>query len=157
MRSRRETLILVGAAALTGLAAADPRQAAARAWMKAKAQEPGVLKAPKGLLYRILTSGPADGPHPGRMDHVQVRFEARLTDGKLLDATKGAPDDFHMRALIQAWALALPMMRPGDVWELYAPPELAYGKAGGAGGLVPPYAPLIFRLELVSITKAADR
>ncbi len=153
MSSRREALLAGAAAALCGLAAApDPRLAEARAWLKAKSKEPGVKPGPKGLFYRVLKSGPADGPHPRRGQKVTVVYEARLAaDGKLVDRTPpGKTDAFTSGALIGAWNVALPMMRPGDQWELYAPPELAYGAAGQAGA-VPPFAALVFRLELVAV------
>lgn len=154
MSSRREVLLTGAAAVAVSLAAGlDPRLAEARAWLRAKSREPGVKAAPKGLFYRVLKSGPADGRRPRKGDKVAVIYEARLAaDGKIVDRTPaaGKPDTFTAGALIGAWNVALPLMRPGDQWELYAPPELAYGAAGNPGA-VPPYAAMIFTLELVAV------
>jgi FKBP-type peptidyl-prolyl cis-trans isomerase FklB len=43
-------------------------------------------------------------------------------------------------------------MREGDKWELYLPYPLAYGERG-AGSDIPPYATLVFEIELLKVNK----
>jgi peptidylprolyl isomerase/FKBP-type peptidyl-prolyl cis-trans isomerase FklB len=104
------------------------------------------------LQYRILKSGPADGPHPKRSDDVTVRYEGRFLDGKVFStsADGGAgPTTFELQKLIPGWIAALQLMRPGDVWMLYVPETLAYGAVGKS--YIPPHKTLVFRVELVSV------
>lgn len=114
-------------------------------------RQPGLVSlAP--LQYRVLKSGPADGVHPTRADEVVVNYEGRLVNGQVFDASshhgKG-PSTFPLGKLIPGWVTLLQLMRPGDEWELYIPPEYAYGEKGV--GPVPPNATLIFKVELVSV------
>jgi len=143
---RRTALALAGAAALlASTALAAPPQSAE-------------LHAVAPLQYRILASGPAEGPHPSRKDQVVVRYTGRLADGKVFDSSKDRPGGtatFPVGRLIPGWVVALQLMRPGDHWELIVPPEMAYGETGAGDGVIPPKATLTFDVELVSIVPPA--
>jgi FKBP-type peptidyl-prolyl cis-trans isomerase FklB len=52
--------------------------------------------------------------------------------------------------LISGWQEALQIMPVGSKWRLYIPHNLGYGERG-AGGDIPPYAALIFEVELIKI------
>jgi FKBP-type peptidyl-prolyl cis-trans isomerase len=125
------------------------------AFLARNARAPGVTALP-GLQYEVLRSGPADGPHPARADEITVRYEGRFLDGRVFNTS---PDNgagvttFPLQKLIPGWQAALPLMRPGDVWRLWLPANLAYGHVGKS--YIPPDSPLVFRIELVSVTKAA--
>jgi FKBP-type peptidyl-prolyl cis-trans isomerase len=137
-----------------GAALAAPDNAAASAaFLAANARRPGVVTLPSGLQYEVLKSGPADGTSPSKSDHVAVRYEARLMDGTVVDASDpNQPAAFVVGRLIPAWTEALQKMRPGDAWMLYAPPKLAYGRDGA--GPIPPNSALVFKVELVSVLPA---
>ncbi len=160
----RRTLILVALASLTlagcGPRGADPaliqaNAAVAAAFMEKTAKEPGVLKLPSGVLYRVVSSGPTDGISPHRADDVKVHYEGKLVSGDIFDSSfdRGSPAVMKLGGLIPAWIEALQKMRPGDEWILYVPPAMGYGEQGG--GPIPPNAVLIFRIRLIGVLPAA--
>jgi FKBP-type peptidyl-prolyl cis-trans isomerase len=134
--------------------AATAANAAGPDYLAANARAAGVTVLP-GLQYKVLKSGPADGPTALRSDDVTVRYEGRFPDGKLFDASpEGGTTTFPLQKLIPGWVAALQLMRPGDVWMLYLPPNLAYGAKGK--GPIPPGATLVFKVELVGVAPHTD-
>ncbi len=131
--------------------AAAQDEAANQAFLAKTAKEPGVVTLPDGLEYKILATGPADGPHPGPSDEVKVDYEGKLTDGKVFDSSfaRGVPADLPLQNLIPAWVEALQLMRPGDEWMLYVPAQLGYGDQGA--GPIPGGSVLIFRIRLEGV------
>jgi FKBP-type peptidyl-prolyl cis-trans isomerase len=154
----RSTLLAAAALGLLALATgagatpppADP--AAQARFLADNAKQPGVVVLP-GLQYRVLQSGPPDGPHPVRAGEITVRYEGRFIDGKVFNTS---PDNgagstvFPLQKLIPGWIAGLQLMRPGDVWMLYVPAYLAYGAAGK--DYIPPNSTLVFKVELLSIS-----
>ncbi len=115
------------------------------------ARVPGVTTIP-GIQYKILKSGPADGVSPTRASTIKVRYEGRFLDGRVFDSSKNDPDgaaSFPLDRLIPGWVTVLQLMKPGDAWIVYLPPEYAYGRAGN--DTIPPNAPLEFEIELLSV------
>jgi peptidylprolyl isomerase/FKBP-type peptidyl-prolyl cis-trans isomerase FklB len=129
--------------------------ATAEAFMAKVTKEPGVKTLPSGLAYKVLSSGPADGQHPGQRDEVKVEYTGTLPDGTVFDSTtnRGVPAVMGLSSLVPAWKEALPLMRPGDEWILYVPPALGYGDEG-AGGVIPPNSPLVFKIKLLGVLSA---
>jgi FKBP-type peptidyl-prolyl cis-trans isomerase FklB len=123
-----------------------------RRFMDNNAKQPGVVSLPSGMQYKIVHSGPADGPHPHAGDEVKVHYEGTLLDGTVFDSTlaQGTPAVLELDTLVKGWKEALPLMRPGDEWLLYIPPKLGYGERG-AGGVIPPNATLVFRMQLLGV------
>ena len=80
---------------------------------------------------------------------MKVNYEGKLIDGTVFDSSyeRGQPAAMPLRGLVKAWQEALQLMRPGDEWILYVPPELGYGAEGKDP--IPPGAVLIFRIELI--------
>jgi len=125
---------------------------AAAAFMKTNASAEGVRTLPSGLQYKIVTSGPATGVRPDRNDLARVDYEGSLTDGTVFDSSfkRGSPAVFSPEQVVPGWTEALQLMKPGDEWLLYVPPELGYGEAGGPP-LIPGNAVLVFRLKLLDV------
>ncbi|MFL5297432.1 MAG: FKBP-type peptidyl-prolyl cis-trans isomerase [Phenylobacterium sp.] len=125
------------------------QNAAAKAFLANNARQPGVVVLPDGLQYKIVHSGPATGSKPHINDEVKVNYEGKLVDGTVFDSSyeRGQPAAMPLKGLIKAWQEALLLMRPGDVWMLYVPPELGYGDEGK--GPIPGGAVLIFKIELI--------
>jgi peptidylprolyl isomerase/FKBP-type peptidyl-prolyl cis-trans isomerase FklB len=124
---------------------------AANSFMTANAKLPGVVTLPSGLQYKIVTSGPANGPHPRASDEVKVNYEGKLVSGQIFDSSfqRGVPADFPLDGLVQGWVEALQLMRPGDEWILYVPPSLGYGDEDK--GPIPANSALIFRIQLLGV------
>jgi FKBP-type peptidyl-prolyl cis-trans isomerase FklB len=141
-------------AAETNRAAALTNRAAARKFLAENARRQGVKSTPSGLQYRVLKEG--TGPSPRPTDQVTVNYSGTLLNGTEFDNSykRGHPETFTVNGVIKGWSEALVMMKPGAKWQLYIPPDLAYGDEGK--GPVPPGALLKFDVELVSVTPAAS-
>ena len=109
----------------------------------------GVITLPSGLQYQVLAEG--SGESPKSNDVVTANYRGTLIDGTEFDssAKSGQPLVRPANMLIKGWTEALQLMKPGAKWQLFIPPELAYGERG-AGAQVGPNATLIFEMELVS-------
>ena len=146
-------ILTICAAALALAACHKPgaadQSAASKAFLAKTAKEPGVVTLPDGLEYKIVRSGPAAGMKPHLGDEVKVMYEGKLIDGTVFDSSyeRGQPVAMPLKNLVKGWQEALQLMRPGDEWMLYVPPELGYGAEGQ--GPIPPGAALIFRIELI--------
>ena len=133
--------------------------AEAKAFMTTNAKVEGVQTLPSGLQYKIVRSGPATGLKPGPQDEVKVHYEGKLLSGKIFDSSydRGQPAAMPLPALIPAWKEALQLMRPGDEWILFVPPEMGYGEEGAGGGEIPGNSVLNFRIELIDVLPAPGR
>ena len=124
---------------------------AADAFMATNAKAPGVVTLPSGLEYKVVAPGPAGGVHPRPSDEVKVNYEGKLLSGAVFDSSfqRGEPADFPLAGLVPAWVEALQLMRPGDEWILYVPPQLGYGDEDK--GPIPAGSVLIFRIQLLGV------
>jgi len=120
------------------------------AFLAANKTKDGVVTLPDGLQYKILTAG--TGKKPKETETVSVNYRGTLVDGTEFDSSykRGQPAEFQVNGVIKGWVEALQMMPVGSKWELYIPPELAYGDRG-AGGVIGPNTTLIFQVELLAI------
>ena len=136
------------------LAKAD---AAAKGFLAKNAKAEGVTTLPSGLQYKVVRSGPAGGLRPQPNDEVKVNYEGKLVSGQVFDSSyeRGMPAALPLDGLIPGWIEALQLMRPGDEWILYVPPELGYG--GEDKGDIPPNSVLIFRIELIDVLPGPGR
>ena len=155
----RSAFALICVLAVCACAKAGPKPevvAAGKAFLAQNAHAPGVHVTASGLQYKVLTSGPASGPMPRPTDEVKVNYEGKLLTGEVFDSSyqRGTPAVFGVSGLIPAWTEALQLMRPGDIWELYATAELAYGDEGA--GPIPPGSVLEFKIELIAIGPQAS-
>jgi FKBP-type peptidyl-prolyl cis-trans isomerase FklB len=120
------------------------------AFLAENKKKEGVIVLPDGLQYKILKEG--NGKKPKADETVTVNYRGTLIDGTEFDSStkRGEPSTFRVNGIIKGWTEALQMMPVGSKWQLFIPPELAYGERG-AGNLIPPNATLIFEVELLSI------
>jgi len=133
-------------------AAAAEAEAKEKAYLEQNGKRDGVITTTSGLQYEILTSG--SGAKPGRTDTVKVHYEGRLLDGTVFDSSirRGEPAEFPVNQVISGWTEALQLMNVGSKYRLHIPADLAYG-ARGAGQAIPPFATLVFDVELLDILK----
>ncbi len=131
---------------------AEAALARSRAFLEENARKPGVQVLPGGVQYRVLEEG--SGTPPTLDDQVKVHYEGRTLDGRKFDSSRdrGEPAVFALRGVIKGFSEALTHMKPGSRWEVFIPPELAYG-AQGAGDVIGPNEALVFDLELLEVMK----
>jgi FKBP-type peptidyl-prolyl cis-trans isomerase FklB len=110
----------------------------------------GVKTLPSGLQYKVVQAGA--GKKPQLTDTVTTHYRGTLIDGTEFDSSyrRGQPASFPVNGVIPGWTEALQLMEEGAKWQLFIPPNLAYGERG-AGRDIGPHATLIFEIELISI------
>lgn len=110
----------------------------------------GVITLNSGLQYKVLKEG-SGSSHPLAHTECACHYEGTLLDGSKFDSSydRGAPTTFAPNQVIRGWTEAMQLMVEGDKWELYIPPELAYGSRGA--GPIPGGATLVFKMEIVKI------
>jgi FKBP-type peptidyl-prolyl cis-trans isomerase FklB len=113
-------------------------------------KQQGVVTLPSGLQYRVLKQG--NGPSPKATDTVTTHYAGKLLDGTEFDSSikRGQPASFPVNRVIKGWVEALQLMKVGDKWQLFIPPDLAYGE-NGSGPSIPPNSTLVFEVELLGI------
>ena len=134
------------------LALAENNKKEGAAFLAANATKEGVVTLPSGLQYKILVAG--TGPKPTATDTVICNYRGTLLDNTEFDSSykRGQPMTIRVGGVIKGWTEALQLMPVGSKWQLFIPPDLAYGDRGqGPGG---PNATLIFEVELMSIQPA---
>jgi len=120
------------------------------AFLAANKTKPGVITLPDGLQYKIIKQG--TGPKPTLNDVVECNYKGTLLNGKEFDSSykRGAPETFPVKGVIRGWTEVLQLIPVGTKFELYLPPDLAYGELG-AGRDIGPNETLTFEVELLAI------
>ena len=120
------------------------------AFLAGNKKKEGVKTLPSGLQYKVIKAGKGKKPKPD--DSVTTQYRGTLIDGTEFDSSykRGQPATFKVSGVIPGWTEALQLMEEGAKWQLFIPPNLAYGERG-AGGVIGPSATLIFEIELISI------
>ena len=116
------------------------------------AKRPEVKTTASGLQYEVLEA--TLGQKPKATDTVRVHYEGTLIDGTVFDSSykRGQSISFGLNQVIKGWTEGLQLMSVGSKYKLFIPYQLGYG-AAGAGADIPPYAALIFTVELLGIEK----
>ena len=120
------------------------------AFLKANASKAGVTVTASGLQYEVVKEG--TGRQPKASDTVRCHYEGTLIDGTVFDSSyrRNQPAEFGLRQVISGWTEGVQLMKEGAVYKFYIPYNLAYGERG-AGADIPPYAALIFTVELIKV------
>ena len=120
------------------------------AWLANKAMEEGVGALPSGLLYQVLNEG--SGKKPTAADKVECHYEGRLIDGTVFDSSykRGESATFPLNGVIAGWTEGVQLMSEGAKYRFFIPYQLAYGERG-AGQAIPPFAALVFDVELIKV------
>ncbi|MDA9901768.1 FKBP-type peptidyl-prolyl cis-trans isomerase [Gammaproteobacteria bacterium] len=121
-------------------------------FLAVNAAQEGVISLSSGLQYLVLSSGPTDGESPTTSDSVLAHYHGTLIDGTVFDSSvdRGEPVEFGVTQVISGWTEALQLMKIGDKWRLFLPPELAYGEQSPTP-TIPPNSALIFEVELLEV------
>jgi FKBP-type peptidyl-prolyl cis-trans isomerase FklB len=109
-----------------------------------------VVTTKSGLQYEVLSEG--KGRHPKATDKVRCHYEGRLIDDTVFDSSyrRGEPAVFGLNQVIAGWTEGLQLMAEGAKYRFYIPYLLGYGE-NGAGDMIPPFATLVFDVELIEV------
>ncbi|NTS75681.1 FKBP-type peptidyl-prolyl cis-trans isomerase [Catenovulum sp. SM1970] len=109
----------------------------------------GIQTTESGLQFEVVSEG--EGEKPAAEDTVTVHYTGTLIDGTKFDSSvdRGQPASFPLNRVIKGWTEGLQLMPVGSKFRFYIPFDLAYGPQGT--GSIPPFATLIFDVELLSI------
>lgn len=134
------------AAAEAGKAA----KAAGEAFLAENGKKNGVVTLPSGLQYQVLKEG--DGKKPSATDQVVCHYEGTLIDGTVFDSSyqRNQPATFGLNQVIAGWTEGVQLMQEGAKYRFFIPYNLAYGERG-AGAQIPPFAALVFDVELIEV------
>lgn len=129
---------------------ADKNLASGKAFLAENGKKEGVKTLPSGMQYKVIQEG--SGEMPAASDTVTVHYRGTLIDGAEFDSSykRDKPATFRADRVIAGWKEALQLMKEGAKWQLFIPPDLAYGKRG-AGAKIGPNSALIFEVELISV------
>jgi FKBP-type peptidyl-prolyl cis-trans isomerase FklB len=122
------------------------RRSEGKAFMSENQKQEGVKIMPSGLQYKVLKKGA--GLKPKVENYVTFNYRARTLDGREYDSSfkKGGPATYRANGVLPGFTEAIQMMQPGAIWEIYLPPELAYGRQGPLA-----HQTIILEVELLSI------
>ena len=134
------------AAAEAGKAA----KAAGEAFLAENGKKDGIVTLPSGLQYQVLKEG--DGKKPSATDQVVCHYEGTLIDGTVFDSSyqRNQPATFGLNQVIAGWTEGVQLMQEGAKYRFFIPYNLAYGERG-AGAQIPPFATLVFDVELIEV------
>ena len=129
---------------------AEENIAKGKAYLEENGKREGVITTKSGLQYEVLTDG--TGKSPKATDKVRCHYEGRLTDGSVFDSSyqRGEPADFGLNQVIAGWTEGVQLMKEGAKYRFHIPYLLGYGERG-AGASIPPYATLVFDVELIKV------
>ena len=119
-------------------------------YLAENAKKEGVVTLPSGLQYPVITEG--TGKRPKATDKVKCHYEGMLVDGTLFDSSiqRGEPATFPLNQVIAGWTEGLQLMSEGSKYRFFIPYTLGYGERG-AGASIPPFAALVFDVELIEV------
>ncbi len=130
---------------------AEENQQKAEEFLQKNLSKNGIVALPSGVQYRVIDEG--EGSRPGMESTVKVHYRGSKIDGLEFDSSfaRGVPEEFTVNAVLKGWQEVLPLMKTGATWQVFVPPELAFGTRGN-----PPVGPneaLVFDLKLVEIVQ----
>jgi hypothetical protein len=119
-------------------------------YLSENAKKEGVTTLPSGLQYQVLKEG--NGKSPKATDKVVCHYEGMLVDGTMFDSSiqRGEPATFPLNGVIAGWTEGLQLMKEGAKYRFFIPYQLGYGERG-AGASIPPFATLVFDVELIEV------
>lgn len=129
----------------------EAKKAAGEIFLAENKAKQGIAVTPSGLQYEVLQA--ATGAKPQATDKVKVHYTGTTIDGNIFDSSvqRGEPVEFALNQVIPGWSEGVQLMNIGSKYKFYIPYNLAYGEQGIPQANIPPFAPLIFEVELLDI------
>ena len=133
--------------------AADDNMRNGLKFLKSNLLKEGVKELENGLQYKVIKAGEGDSPKIS--DTVKLSYKAKFTDGKIFDSSQASqPWSITVGAIpVRGLVNVIQKMKPGAVWEVYIPSELAFGIQGDPSGVVGPNQVIVYELELLENSK----
>jgi FKBP-type peptidyl-prolyl cis-trans isomerase len=154
-----QTELSLTEAALEKKVLADKNKKEGEQFLAQNGKKDGVVTLPSGLQYKVIKAG--DGKKPTSTDVAVCRYRGTLLDGTEFDNSSkrrgGGSISFPVKAVIKGWQEALQLMPAGSQWQLFVPPDLAYGERGVPRVNIGPNATLIFEVELLSVKEQGNQ
>lgn len=125
----QQRMVADARAAFVKLASANLQKS--QQFFAANGKKQGVITLPTGVQYKVLDSG--DGGKSPTMDSmVTLQFRGAFLDGTVFDSTddRGQPVKFPVDRMIRGWQQVITLMHAGDHWQVFIPPQMAYGERG---------------------------
>lgn len=128
---------------------------AGKVFLLENGKKEGVITLPSGLQYKVIEEG--SGKSPTASDSVTVHYTGTLINGTEFDSSykRKTPATFPVKGVIKGWIEALQLMKEGARWQLFIPPDLAYGDK--RVGIIEPNSTLIFDVELISVQSGEEK
>lgn len=126
---------------------------AGKQFMEENKKKDGVVVLPSGIQYLEMVKG--EGGSPNSDSDVIVNYVGTRINGTVFDSSKrhGGPATFSLARVIPGFRSAISLMQKGSKWQVFIPPEQAYGVAGSPPA-IKSNETLIFEMELVSFSDA---
>ena len=130
----------------------DVSKQAENEFLAENSKKAGINITASGLQYEVISEG--DGEKPAYEDTVRVHYEGAPTDGTVFDSSysRGEPTEFPLSGVIPGWTEGIQLMNVGSKYRFFIPSDLGYGSYG-AGQQIPPYATLVFEVELLGVVR----
>lgn len=124
----------------------------ARAFFAENGKKAGVVTLPSGVQYKVLDGGDSD-KSPTIASDVTLEYRGQFLDGTVFADTKdsGKPAVFPVNRMIPGWRHIITRMHVGDHWQVFVPPDQAYGIRGDLPRIGPNEA-LVFDIRLLDVT-----
>jgi len=115
----------------------------------------GIKELPSGVQYRVIEEG--SGKRPKADSEVTIHYRGSLIGKDNFDNLRefdssfirGVPRTFKVNEVLKGWQEVLPLMKTGAKWQVFIPPELAYGIRGQ--GPIGPNEVLVFDINLLDV------
>ena len=122
---------------------------AAASFLEANKKRSAVHETDSGLQYEIVKTG--SGKLAKYADNVEVDYQLTLLDGTIADSSyeRGVSSSFSLSSVIPGFEEGIRLMREGDTYRFWIPPELGYGEYGA--GAIEPNSLLIFDVDLIKV------
>jgi FKBP-type peptidyl-prolyl cis-trans isomerase FklB len=130
--------------------AGEKSAAEGKTFLEENKKKEGVKTTASGLQYKVIKEG--TGAQPKATETVTVNYRGTLIGGKEFDSSykRGQPATFPLNGVIKGWTEGLQLMKKGSKYQLFVPPDLAYGERA-VGADLSPNSTLIFEVELLDI------